>query len=788
MRGRGEEEDVYTPVDNFLKSNNSEPVEATLSYSKALLEAQNEAIPDGILVVNPKGKILSYNRHFVKIWQIPQEILDSKDDSAALVHACSLVVDPQEFIKKGEEVYANQGSEYRRDTITFRDGRIIERFGKAVVDSKGTNLGWAWYFRDVTEQHRNEQEIKRQKNLYLNALESIWDAFISFDFDWKIIYANQKAALIGNFIPAQILGKKIHEAFPDLIDTPLWPLFEAGMRNRKSDNLDFRIPGTSHWINVRVNPSVEGISIFASDITDHKFVEESLKKSEDQYRTFANSLPQLAWMANADGWIYWYNERWYDYTGTTLEETQGWGWEKVHHPEHIERVLDFAKTAWSSNEPFELEFPLRRGDGVYRWFLTRVFPVKDDAGNLMFWVGTNTDIHDQLEVQKALKQSEAQLKQLADFMPQIVWSTDPNGYHDFYNKRWYEFTGLTFQQSRNKGWSQVLHPDDVNRTRDIWARSLQTGDLYEVEYRMRRHDGQYRWLLARAMPLRDESGIISRWFGTCTDIHDQRLLADTLELKVTERTRDLQSANSNLQRINEELRQFNYIASHDLQEPIRKIRIFADRIKIQDYETMSEASRTFLDKIFHSSDHLSVLFKDLLEFINIQREMPFTLVDLGTIIREVELDLEQVIREKQATIRREELPTIKGIPLQIYQLFYNLIHNSLKFSASDTAPIIQIRVQELPPPEEITLGLPSDKLYHHLVVSDNGMGFEQEYADRIFVLFKRLHNKHAFKGTGVGLALCKKVVENHQGKIWAESVRDSGAVFHILLPVHQQPA
>lgn len=777
---------MYQPSGSTQNTNKDKVAEDTLNYHKSFLDAQTEALPDGILVVDTHGKILSYNQHFVNIWKIPQAVLDTHDDTAALVYARSLVAAPKEFMQLVEDAYNRTATfDFTKDTIPLKDGRMIERFGKAVIGADGTRYGWAWYFRDITEQARNERELQRQKNLYLNALESISDAFISFDFEWKIIYANQKAASIGNFVPNDILGLNILEAFPGLSDTILWPLFESSMHNRQSGKLDFQIPGTSQWINVRANPSVEGLSVFATDISDHKRVEEGLKKSEDQYRTFANSLPQLAWMANADGWIHWYNERWYAYTGTTHEEMKGWGWEKVHHPDHIARVVNFVKKAWNSDEPFEMNFPLRRRDGIYRWFLTRVYPVKDQVGNVMFWVGTNTDIHDQLESQKALRQSEAQLKQLADFMPQIVWSTDPDGYHDFYNKRWYEFTGLTFQESRNTGWAQVLHPDDAGRTGEVWAHSLQTGDLYEIEYRMRRHDGQYRWLLARAMPLRDESGKIVRWFGTCTDIHDQKLLADTLEMKVAERTRDLQEANIHLQRINEELRQFNYIASHDLQEPIRKIRIFADRIKTQEYEKLSESSQNFLDRIFYSSDHLSGLFKDLLEFINIQREMPFTCVNLNTILSEVERDLEPIIQEKNATILCEELPIIKGIHFQMHQLFYNLIHNALKFTTSDRAPNIQIRVRPLSPQEAQMLTLPPWQSYHHLLVGDNGIGFKQEFADRIFVLFKRLHNQHTFKGTGVGLALCKKVVENHQGQIWAESEPDSGTIIHILLPSHQ---
>jgi PAS domain S-box-containing protein len=777
-------EKVANPLSDYLpKVSIKDMAEASITYRRALLEAGNEAFPDGVLVVDPNGKMVAYNQHFVQIWHMPQAILDAGDDSAALRHAMSLVEDSRKFIHKVESAYAGTPSDvYLKDVIPFKDGRVIERHGKAVMGAEGIRYGWAWYFRDITEQYRTYQELEKQRNRFRNTLEGMSDAFISLDNNWNILFANTKAAAFGQVVRDEILGKSIWKAFPALENTPVQKLIQTCMEGRKPARLDYGALSDGQSYSIKVYPSDDEISIFIKDITDKKKSEEERRKSEKQYRSFANSLPQLAWMAHADGWIHWYNERWYDYTGTTLEEMQGWGWEKVQHPEHIGRVLAFVKEAWKEDQPWEITFPLRRWDGVFRWFLTRVYPAKDETGAVQYWIGTSTDINDQLESEKALKQSETQLKRLANFMPQIVWATDPEGNHDFFNKRWYEFTGLTFLQTKNAGWSLVLHPEDVDRTMKVWQHSLQTGERYETEYRMRRHDGEYRWLLARAMPLRDASGRIDRWFGTCTDIHDQRLLADTLETKVKERTRDLQEANNHLKRINEELRQFTYIASHDLQEPIRKIKVFSDRIQKQDYDNLREPSRIALDRIIQSADHLSILFKDLMDFIGIQREMIFTCVNLNDVIDNVENDLELLIWERKATIQKVPLPTIKAIPLQIYRLFYNLISNALKFSSKDKAPLVQITCEELAASEVQVYELLPEQKYYYFKIKDNGIGFEQEFADRIFVLFKRLHSQHTFGGTGVGLALCKKVTDNHYGRIWAESEPGLGATFHLILP------
>jgi PAS domain S-box-containing protein len=754
------------------------------NYYKSLLEAQNEAVPDGLLIVGTQGKILSYNLHFNSIWDIPQAILEAKDEKAVLEYAKSKVMDPEAFIEPINALYASTSTDSYMDILHLRDGRLIERYGKSVSGSQGLQHGWVWHFRDITEQTRNQEELVRQKTLYQNVVEGISDAFISFDFDWNIIYTNSKAAAWGQFVKEDILGQNVWKMFPQIVGTPIGDLYTQCMQSRQQLSIEYYLPDTDMWLNIKAYPSLDGISVFATDITDNKKYEKGLRDSEDLFRTMANSIFHLAWMADKEGWIQWYNDRWYAYTGTTLNEMQGWGWEKVHHPDHIERVIEFVREAWTKDEPWELTFPLRRHDGAYRWFLTRAYPVKDLAGGILHWIGTNTDINDQLEIAKALKQSEEQLKQLSDFMPQIVWAADASGYHDFYNKRWYEFTGLSPQETKDTGWTKVLHPQDLDRTWQTWNRSLQTGALYEIEYRMRRVDGEYRWLLARAMPLRDDSGNITRWFGTCTDIHDQKRAADILELKVAERTKDLQEANTYLKSMNDELRQFNYIASHDLQEPLRKIMIFADRIKMKDAANLSEASLDFLNRMAISSQRMSALLKDLLDFSSINREDFFSKVNLNIIIKEIETDLEVVITQKTAQIHKENLPTLQAISLQMHQLFYNLITNALKFVPPERTPEIHIKSTTIAAHEAQDWGLPGHKEYVHLSVEDNGIGFEQEFADKIFVLFKRLHSQHTFSGTGVGLALCKKVVENHYGRIWAESDLGQGTTFHVILPTY----
>lgn len=252
----------------------------------------------------------------------------------------------------------------------------------------------------------------------------------------------------------------------------------------------------------------------------------TLLQSEQKLRLLADTIPQLAWMAQPDGYIFWYNRRWYEYTGTTAEQMEGWGWQTVHDPRVLPSVLERWKASIASGEPFDMTFPLRRADGEFRSFLTRVNPLRDEEGRILYWFGTNTDIEEQQRAQEALAQSDQRFRELADAMPQIVWTARPDGRIDYINQRWTEFTGQP-QSVGNEGWAPILHSEEAQLAHQRWAASLASGDPFEMELRLLdRRDQSYRWHLIRSVAVRDESGKVSRWFGTSTDIHEQKRAAE----------------------------------------------------------------------------------------------------------------------------------------------------------------------------------------------------------------------------------------------------------------------
>lgn len=286
-------------------------------------------------------------------------------------------------------------------------------------------------------------------------------------------------------------------------------------------------------------------------------------------------------------------------------------------------------------------------------------------------------------------------------------------------------------------------------------------------------------------PVRDDDEKISGVLVICTETTQKvnylrQLTQSKKELEMTnrkieevvaERTKELAEANKNLERSNAELRQFAHIASHDLQEPIRKVVTYASMLEDRP-AGIDEQAKNFLQKIITASRRMQVLVRDILTYSELSRQSPvFEQVSLGDVVREIQTEFELLIEQKGARLHYQDLPTIDAIALEMTQLFSNLISNALKYTHPDKAPLITITAS--------TLG---NQI--HIEVRDNGIGFEQQYADRIFSIFQRLHRKTEYSGTGIGLAMCKKIAQNHQGDIYASSEPGQGSVFHVILPVH----
>ena len=882
-------------------------------------------------------------------------------------------------------------------------------------------------------------------------LENPFAMYIAWGENFIQLYNDAYRPILGSTKHPHALGNSAKETFSEIWHI-IEPMFKGVLQGKAVGFPDFKLTLNRNGYEEECyfdfscspirqeNGEVGGILVTVIETTNKKIAEQAVAESETKFRTLADNIPNLAWMANPDGWIYWYNKRWYEYTGTTEADMEGWGWQSVHDPNVLNKALVEWKNSIAHGKPFDMVFPLKAADGTFRHFLTRVLPMRNDEGEIYQWFGTNTDISKQQETETALKESEerfrnmaedsdifiavgdetsnaiyfnkawinfagrsmkdlikfgwadliheeerqnfidiylgAFLKQeswivefrmlrsnneyrwllakgtprtnsdgtfagyissctdisnlknaqhalknseqrfknlvkqspipmvilrgpehkieianavvekrwgygsldfsnktigdlfpvlrqqehrvlldevyktgksfreyesevyfkehegfqtsyfdfeyaplleddgsvsgiittiidvtdhvearqkiekseqkfrlLADSMPQFIWTSDPQGNLNYFNQSVYDYSGLTPDQINKDGWIQIVHPDDREENIKVWIESISSGDAFLFEHRFRRHDGEYRWQLSRAIPQRDELGKIQMWVGTSTDIQDQKTFANELERQVKERTKQIAQNNIELEKMNKELQSFAYISSHDLQEPLRKIQIFSSQIRENELENLSEVGKDKFVRMQNSANRMQTLIEDLLTYSRTgTAERSFEKCDLKKIVDDVKEEMQEELLQKNAMVELHGECEMTVIPFQFRQLIYNLLSNSLKFTKPNQSPLIHINCSKGKGINFKNEELIADAYYWHISFSDNGIGFEEQYSHRIFEVFQRLHGKKEYDGTGIGLAIVKKIVENHSGIITAKGEMDKGATFDIYIP------
>jgi PAS domain S-box-containing protein len=499
------------------------------------------------------------------------------------------------------------------------------------------------------------------------------------------------------------------------------------------------------------------------DITARSAAELALRASEERYRALADAMPLVVWTGKPDGTVDYYNQRWYDYTGLSLEETYGWGWDVVIHPDDRQRTVDAWSSSMRTGSLYEIEYRWKRGaDQSYRWWLGRALPVRDEQGAISYWVGTGTDIHDQKRAEAALRESEQRYRVLADSMPLLIWMADPQGEMLSTNQPWRDYTGLDHGELGAEGWARIVHPDDIPLTAERWAASVATGQPFEIEQRVRGVDGGYRWHLVRALPVRDEDGAVAYWVGTNTNIDDQKRYEATLR----EQAESLAELTGQLEARNRELDQFAYITSHDLKAPLRGIANLAQWIEEDLGEHATAEIRQQLELLRGRAHRMEALIEGILQYSRVGRvgEQP-QLVDVAQLLDDV-VDL-LALPAGQVSVE-PGMPTLRAERVPLQQVFHNLIGNALKHGGPDVQ--VQVRCEQQ-----------GDR--YRFSVSDNGPGIAPQYHERIFGIFQTLASRDRVEGSGLGLALVKKIVESRGGRVTVDSDEGRGATFCFTWPL-----
>jgi len=485
------------------------------------------------------------------------------------------------------------------------------------------------------------------------------------------------------------------------------------------------------------------------DITEAKMAYHTLQQSEERFKTIANTAPVMIWMSGNDKFSDFFNTSWLNFTGRLLDEEKGDGWLQNVHPEEIELCVETYRHSFALQQKFYIEYRLKRYDGQYRWIADNAIPRYDEQGNFIGFISACMDIHDQKELSTILQESEEKFRLLANFMPQFVWTGNEHGELNYFSQTVYDYTGLTPEQLQQKGWLQIVHPDDRENNVERWRHAISTGEDFIIEHRFKRYDGVYRWQLSRAKPQKDNKGNVQMWVGTSTDIED---------IKELERQKD----------------DFISMASHELKTPITSIKGYVQLLrKVAEKEgnPLFGASLLTIDK---QVGRLTKLISELLDLTKINAgglQLSKEVFDIGTLAQEVVKDIQYTSTTHKIELSFDEHLFVYADRDRISQVLINFLTNAIKYSP--VATVVEVSITKAG--NEIIVR-----------VQDHGIGIAAADQPKIFDRFYRVQGKDelTFPGFGIGLFIAKDIVKKHQGKMWLDSVKDKGSAFYFSLPIH----
>ncbi len=515
-------------------------------------------------------------------------------------------------------------------------------------------------------------------------------------------------------------------------------------------------------------------------LSDSNSLAQLGQESIKQFELLANTAPMFVWIANEQGSHTYCNHQWLQYTGRPFEQETGNGWQENIHPDDLACVLETAQQARQNMQPFQVEYRLKNALGDYHWLQHHGIPRFTENGQFIGHVGTCTDIHERKKHEDLLNQSEEFAFSTLNSLPTGIAILDNQGNIITYNKTWQELlyqselTDPISQSFFNLLKNKMMLPEDAEDA-VIGIKQVIDGEspLYTQEYSAN-IQGNIRWFTLRA----------SSFIGS----DPAKVVISEEDITPRKETEEkLKELANKLLQSNRELQDFALVASHDLQEPLRKIIAFNERLQAALDKRVDQKSQQYLERINHSVLRMKALIDDLLIYSRVTtKAKPFSSIDLNKVVKEVLTDLEMKVEEHQAIIHVEPLPTIEADPLQMRQLFQNLLSNALKFNQTGIPPEIKIYCEQ---PDILTDAhselkrLPDNKC--RFIVEDNGIGFDEKYIDRIFTMFQRLHSQNDYQGTGIGLSICRKIVERHGGTITATSSPGHGSKFIFELPITQ---
>lgn len=655
--------------------------------------------------------------------------------------------------------------------------------------------------------------IKTEKAVEQNA-RRLQDFISSSPFPIAVYYGREMRVAMANPMLIKtwgkgpdVLGKTYFEILPELEGTGVYEnllkVFDEGISyNAHNQRVDLKVDGamTVFYFNYSFTPlkdddgTVYGVLNTAADVTDLNLAKKAAEESEDRYRTLIEESPiGSALYVGPDIRIQHASEVMLQYWGKD-KSAIGKTFEEAIPELEGQPFIDFLKAVYKTGKTYKGFQELARldiGNGLEDFYFNFTYkPLRNSKGAIYAIHHTAVDVTAEVLAKKGLEESEANLRNMISQAPVaicILWGSEYI-FGDI-NPMMETMLGRTARQLEGRHIFDAM-PELKKTGLEPILEKAWNGERFvsdEQEFHLPRKESVETFYIKYIYePLRDMTGEVQGIMVVASDVTQEVIARRKIEEIVASRTQELAEAVESLRQSNAELEQFAYIASHDLQEPLRKISMFTQMLE-SNLGQLNEKSQHLMDRINNSVGRMTNLIRDILGYSQLsQKNEEFLSVDLDVSVQEAAVDFDELLLEKRGSITVTKLGIIEAVPLQMVQLFGNLISNSLKYSRKDVPPEIVISATKASEDEVISHGLqvvPDG--YLKIVFRDNGIGFEQEYADRIFQIFQRLHGKTQYEGTGIGLAMCRKIAENHRGAIYASGKEGKGAEFVMLFPFRQ---
>ncbi|WP_199307227.1 PAS domain S-box protein [Alkalinema sp. FACHB-956] len=643
--------------------------------------------------------------------------------------------------------------------------------------------------QQLTELSTFQQAILDSANFAIISTD-LQGTIQSFNVSAERLLGYRAVEVVGQVTPAIIHdSQEVRDRAERLsveLNTPIEPGFDVFVAKAKRGHVSeeewtyIRKDGTRFPVVLSItairnaHQEITGFLGIAKDIT-------AQKQAERKLQDINVALEQTAIVAitDAQGVITFANEKFCEISQYQIEELIGKTHQIVNSGFHSRQFFTEMWRTIAQGKTWRGEIKNRAKDGSAYWVDTTIVPFLDAQGRPYQYLSIRTDI-------TAKKVAEAELQTLsliASKTDNVAIVTDPNGYIEWTNDGFHRVTGYQLQEviGRKPG-SFLQGPETSQTTVEAIRQALAQEVPFAGEILNYHKDGTPYWILLQINPIFDESGRLAHFIAIESEITQRKQMESDLQKEVEERQRaaqELHQLAEQLEISNRELQDFAYVSSHDLQEPLRKIQAFGDRLKATCQDSLNEKGQDYLERMLNAASRAQVLINDLLDFSRVTTKgQPFEAVNLTEILEGVLSDLEIRIEQTAATIDCDPLPIIEADALQMRQILQNLLSNALKFRREDIAPKIQVRSQIL---------TQDNQDWCELRIIDNGIGFDQKYTDRIFHIFQRLHGRGSYEGTGIGLAICRKIAERHGGTLTAESQPDQGATFIFTLPMQVTP-